>query len=139
MTESSFVTILDSDSDDEETYMLNASPDGLTLNVAEFYLNSEKFDWLNDAFHAYVMKLLLLIGVESHEAASNASAVIAFEKTVTAFSVAKDEPGISAASNNRISVTQATSMHPLLISQFLDGAGLLQNLTGQKAEMYFTV
>ncbi|CAH0482457.1 unnamed protein product [Peronospora belbahrii] len=133
----SFVTAIGvfPDARDTTVYVLYASQTGLSLPDPEYYLDEKKFDAIHDAFHAYVMKLFMLVGWESREAALQASAVIGFEQTLAPLFVPKENLRDPVASYNRMSVARAASRYPLLFSRFLGGTGLLYNLTAQNADV----
>ena len=133
----SFLTQLGVAADAREAtmYALYASQTGLSLPDPQYYMDRTQFDSISDAFHAYVVELFSLVGWESHEAASQASSVIAFEQALAPLFVPKEELEDLEASYNRMSVTQAAGKYPLLFAQFMDGAGILENLVSRNASV----
>ncbi|CAI5727659.1 unnamed protein product [Peronospora destructor] len=126
---------VNADTREATVYALYASQTGLSLPDPQYYLDHKKFDSVSDAFHAYVVKLFVLVGWGSRAAASQASTVIDFEQTLAPLFVPKEELKDPVASYNRMSVAQAADRYPLVFSQFLKGTGLLRNLTDQNADV----
>ncbi|KAL4102611.1 hypothetical protein PRIC1_006355 [Phytophthora ramorum] len=108
---------------------------GLTLPDPQYYLDKKQFDSISDAFHAYVVELFLLAGWGSGEAASRASSVIGFEQTLAPLFVPKEDLQDPVASYNRMSVAQAAEKYPLVFAKFVNGTGLLKNLTARNADV----
>ncbi|UIZ24902.1 hypothetical protein KXD40_006751 [Peronospora effusa] len=133
-TGTSFVTRLNIDADARETTVnaLYVSQNGLSLPDLPYYMDRKKFDSISDAFHAYVVKLFMLVGWGSRAAASQASTVIGFEQTLASLFVPIDDP---VATYNRMNVAQAADRYPLVFSEFLKGTGMLRNLTDQNADV----
>ncbi|KAL4172688.1 hypothetical protein KRP22_007851 [Phytophthora ramorum] len=123
------------DAREATTYALYASQSGLTLPDPQYYLDKKQFDSVSDAFHAYVVELFLLAGWGSGEAASRASSVIGFEQTLAPLFVPKEDLQDPVASYNRMSVAQAAEKYPLVFAKFVNGTGLLKNLTARNADV----
>ncbi|CAI5718984.1 unnamed protein product [Peronospora effusa] len=87
-TGTSFVTRLGVQADARKSTVnaLYASQNGLSLPDLPYYMERKKFDSISDAFHAYVVKLFMLVGWGSRAAASQASTVIGFDKRLHRFS-----------------------------------------------------
>jgi putative endopeptidase len=123
------------DAREATTYALYASQTGLSLPDPQYYLDSEQFDSISDAFHAYVVELFLLAGWESGAAASRASAVIGFEQTLAPLFVPKEKLQDPLASYNRMGVAVAAEKYPLLFARFMNGTGLLTSLKARDADV----
>ncbi|CAH0478046.1 unnamed protein product [Peronospora belbahrii] len=68
----------------------------------EYYLDRNQFGSTRDAFHAYVMELFRLVGLELRAAASRASAVVAFEQTLAPLFEQEEQSKDSAAPFSRL-------------------------------------
>ncbi|CAI5719784.1 hypothetical protein KXD40_006594 [Peronospora effusa] len=120
------------DAREATVHVLYAWQNGLSLPDIQYYLDRKMFDSISDAFHAYVVKLFVLVGWEPRAAASQASTVIGFEQMLAPLYEPLDDP---VATYNRMSVAQAADKYPLVFSHFLNGVGLLRNLTDQNADV----
>uniref|UniRef100_A0AAV1TP40 Peptidase M13 N-terminal domain-containing protein n=1 Tax=Peronospora matthiolae TaxID=2874970 RepID=A0AAV1TP40_9STRA len=123
------------DAREATAYALYASQTGLSLPDPQYYLDHKMFKSISDAFHAYVVELFSLVGLESHKAASQASSVISFEQTLAPLFVPKEELQDPVATYNRMTVAQAAEKYPLLVAQFMDGKGMLENLVARNASV----
>uniref|UniRef100_A0AAV1TPZ6 Endothelin-converting enzyme 1 n=1 Tax=Peronospora matthiolae TaxID=2874970 RepID=A0AAV1TPZ6_9STRA len=123
------------DAREATAYALYASQTGLSLPDPQYYLDHKMFKSISDAFHAYVVELFSLVGLESHKAASQASSVISFEQTIAPLFVPKEELQDPVATYNRMTVAQAAEKYPLLVAQFMDGKGMLENLVARNASV----
>ncbi|CAH0514658.1 unnamed protein product [Peronospora belbahrii] len=83
-------------------YVLYASQTGLSMPGPEYYLDRNQFGSTRDAFHAYVMELFRLVGLELRAAASRASAVVAFEQTLAPLFEQEEQSKDSAAPFSRL-------------------------------------
>ncbi|CAH0478189.1 unnamed protein product [Peronospora belbahrii] len=97
------------DDPEVDVYVLYASQTGLSMPGPEYYLDRNQFGSTRDAFHAYVMELFRLVGLELRAAASRASAVVAFEQTLAPLFEQEEQSKDSAAPFSRMSVAQAAS------------------------------
>ena len=130
--------VVEPDQRESNTYALHASQTGLSLPSPEYYLDPKEFDSVSAAFHAYIVELFSLVGWDSHEAASQASSVIAFEQTLAPLFVPEEKLQDPVATYNRMSVAQAAEKYPLLVAQVMRGVGVLENLVARNAYVVVT-
>ena len=107
--ETTFLTefVINGDAREATVYALYALQAGLSLPDPQYYFDRKQFDSISDAFHAYVMKLFVLVGWGSRAAASQTSTVIDFEQTLAPLFVSKEKLEDPVATYNRMSVAQA--------------------------------
>uniref|UniRef100_A0AAV1TL33 Endothelin-converting enzyme 1 n=1 Tax=Peronospora matthiolae TaxID=2874970 RepID=A0AAV1TL33_9STRA len=126
------------DSRDATVDALHASQTGLSLPSPEYYLDPKEFASVSAAFHAYIVELFSLVGWDSHNAASQASSVIAFEQILAPLYVPEEKLQDPVATYNRMSVAQAAEEYPLLVAQVMRGMGVLEKLVAQNAYVVVT-
>uniref|UniRef100_M4BTM8 Peptidase M13 N-terminal domain-containing protein n=1 Tax=Hyaloperonospora arabidopsidis (strain Emoy2) TaxID=559515 RepID=M4BTM8_HYAAE len=114
-------------------YAVRAHQTGLSLPDSEYYLDPKRFESVRDPLHAYIVELFSLVGWESHEVASQASSVIAFEQKLAPLFVPEDELQDPETIYNPMSVAQAAEKYPLLFAQFMRGTGTLKDLNARNA------
>lgn len=132
-----FLTALSVDADEKDatTYALYASQAGLSLPDPAYYLDEDKFEDVSDAFHEFVATLFTLVGWDQNDAKENADMIIEFEKKLASLFVPKEELKDPTVTYNLVKVSDAVDTYPLLFGAFVNGTGILANLTKASASV----